>query len=159
MTPAERRHQIDQIRHLPDRLAALVNELTVEQLTTPYLPHEWTVAQNIHHLADAHMNGYIRMKLVVTEAQPILKPYDQDGWAQQPDANAAEVASSLTLLHCLHGRWVQWLETVPQPVWARTGHHLTAGVVSLDDLLQTYGLHGEAHLDQIRRTLAAQPSV
>lgn len=152
----QRQPYIDQMRALPHQLDALVRALTPEQLTTAYLPSEWTVAQNVHHLADSHMNSYIRCKLIATEDQPPLKPYDQDQWAQFPDATDAEVAISLALLHSLHTRWTTFWEQLPEQAWQRTGEHPVNGTVSLAQQLQLYAAHGLGHLEQITRTLAAQ---
>lgn len=159
LTDTERRARIAQIRALPEQLTALVQDLSPAQLTSAYLPGEWSVAQNVHHLADSHMNSYVRCKLIATEDQPPLKPYDQDRWALFADASAADLDDSLALLHGLHARWARFWESLPEHAWTRTGTHPERGVVSLDELLQTYAEHGLGHLDQIRRTLAAAARV
>ena len=156
MNTQMRRELIEKIRQLPAQIAQLVEGLTAEQLTTHYLPGEWTVAQNVHHLADSHINSYIRCKLIATEEQPPLKPYDQDLWANFADASGADVSDSLLLLKSLHARWVIFWETLPDDAWARVGHHLTSGPVTLDAQLAGYAAHGEAHIEQITRTLATQ---
>lgn len=158
LTDTERRALIAQIRALPEQLAALVQDLSPAQRTSAYLPGEWSVAQNVHHLADSHMNSYVRCKLIATEDRPPLKPYDQDRWALFADAGAADLDDSLALLRGLHARWARFWETLPDEAWARTGTHPERGVVSLDELLQSYAEHGLGHLDQIRRTLAAAKS-
>jgi hypothetical protein len=152
---AERAALIAGIRALPDALAELVGGLSPARLTTPYLAGEWTVAQNVHHLFDSHANSYIRCKLALTEDGPPFKPYDQDAWAALPDASAADIEVSLGLLRGLHARWARFWEALPDEAWARVGHHPQYGTMSLDDILRSYVAHGEGHLDQIRRTLAA----
>ncbi|HRW10582.1 MAG TPA: DinB family protein [Caldilineaceae bacterium] len=156
MTMQDRAVRIDQIRRLPQQIADLVAGLSAEQLTTHYLAGEWTVAQNVHHLVDSHMNSYIRCKLIATEENPTLKPYDQDQWAEFVDAQAADVSGSLVMLAQLHHRWVRFWETLPDEAWSRTGFHPENGTVTLDTQLISYAEHGEAHIDQITRTLAAQ---
>jgi len=158
LTAQQRQEHIHQIRMLPQQLEALVRDLSAEQLTTAYLPGEWTVAQNVHHLADSHMNSYIRCKLIATEEQPLLKPYDQDQWATFGDATSADIAGSLALLRHLHARWTIFWEQLREPAWQRTGHHPEDGIVSLEMQVQLYAAHGAVHLDQITRTLAAQHS-
>ena len=64
---------------------------TEQQLDTPYRPGGWTVRQVVHHVADSHMHSYIRFRLALTEDQPTIKPYDQDRWAELPDARTAPV--------------------------------------------------------------------
>ena len=105
LTLAERQDCIARLRRLPDQIAALVQPLTPAQMTAVTIPGEWTVAQNVHHLADSHMNAYIRVRLMLTEDRPPLKPYDQDEWAKLPDASAADVSDSLALLRGLPSSW------------------------------------------------------
>jgi hypothetical protein len=49
----------------------------------------------VHHLADAHMNWYIRPKLAVTEDLPTTKPYAEQLWAELADARNGPIESSL----------------------------------------------------------------
>ena len=156
MGEIDRAALIAAIAALPDQLEALVAQLSPEVLTTPFLKGEWSVAQNIHHLADSHANSFIRCKLILTEDHPTLKPYDQDAWAALPDASDAEVADSLLLLRGLHNRWTRFWQTLPADAWSRSGLHPHNGIMSLEHLLQVYAAHGRAHLDQIERTLAAR---
>jgi hypothetical protein len=153
---AQRQALIEAIAALPAQVAQLTAQLTAEQLTTPYLDGEWTVAQNVHHLVDSHMNSYIRCKLMATEDNPTLKPYDQDRWATFADARSANIAISLALLTSLHARWVEFWQELPDEAWERAGLHPESGPVTLADQLRTYAAHGAGHIDQITRTLAAQ---
>lgn len=153
----ERQALIEKIRSFPADLEALVAGLTADQLTTPALDGEWTIAQNVHHLPDSHMNSYIRCKLMATEDAPTLKPYDEKLWSQFADASGPDLTVSLALLQALHARWVIFWQTLPEEAWARPGYHPENKVtVTLADMLRDYVAHGEAHLEQIRRTLAAQ---
>lgn len=155
MNDMEREKLITAIDRLPEQLAALVGGLSTRELTTPFLAGEWTVAQNVHHLVDSHANSIIRCKLILTEENPTLKPYDQDAWAALPDASGPDVEVSLAILRGLHTRWVRFWRGLPPEAWGRTGFHPENGPLSLDSILRAYADHGEAHLDQIRRTLAA----
>lgn len=155
---SEQRDQwIAQIEQLPAQLTELVRPLSPSQLTTQFLANEWSVAQNIHHLADSHMNSYIRCKLIASEENPTLKPYDQDLWAAFGDAQQADVEISLQLLRSLHARWVQFWRELPEDAWQRIGFHPENGPISLISLVETYANHGLGHIDQIQRTLAAEP--
>lgn len=158
LTLEQRSILIEKLRSLPVQIERLVAPLTPYQLTTHFLPAEWSVAQNIHHLVDSHINSYIRCKLIATEDSPALKPYDQEQWAALPDAQQADLTASLTLLKGLHARWVTFWENLPEEDWTRTGMHPEHGHLSLAAILRIYAAHGEDHIEQITRTLAAQPS-
>ena len=151
-----RKEAIEKIRRLPQQVEDLVAGLSPQHLTAKPLPNEWTVAQNVHHLADSHINSYVRCKLMATEDNPTLKPYDEAAWARFADGSSADLSDSLALLKALHARWVHFWETLPEEAWQRTGLHPQSGEVTLARQLELYVSHGEAHLDQIRRTLAAR---
>ena len=153
----DRKALIEKIQRLPEQVAALVAGLSDEQMTTHFIEGEWTVAQNVHHLCDSHMNSYIRCKLMLTEDNPPLKPYDQDVWAALADASGADVVASLGLLAGLHTRWTTFWQNLPEDAWSRTGVHPESGLVTLADQLRLYAEHGEGHLRQMGNTLAAQP--
>ncbi len=154
-TAVERREMIARIRELPARLEAAVGGLSDAQLDEPGGEGEWSVRQVVHHLADAHMNGFIRMKLVLTEEKPILKPYDQERWAQLPDTTRVPIEPSMEILKGLHERWSVLLEGLPESAWHRPGVHLEAGLLTLDGLLSTFVGHGENHLQQIAKIRSA----
>ena len=156
LTNEQRRELIEKIRIFPAQLRAQVERLTDEQLTTHFLEGEWTVAQNVHHLADSHMNSFVRTRLILTEDRPALKPYDQNLWAELADSGTTALEESLSILEGLHRRWVRLFESLGEEQWRRAGLHPEIGEVTLDSILQIYAAHGEGHIDQINRTLAAQ---
>ncbi len=146
---------VARIREFPARLESAVGGLSEVQMDEPGGDGEWSVRQVVHHLADAHMNGFIRMKLVLTEEKPILKPYDQERWAELPDTTRVPIDPSLEILRGLHERWSSLLEGLPESAWQRSGVHLEAGLLTLDSLLSTFVGHGENHLQQIAQIRAA----
>jgi hypothetical protein len=149
LTAAERAERIRKISALPAALRSAVAGLTDARLDTPYRDGGWTVRQVVHHLADSHMNAFVRMKLILTETHPTLKPYDQNAWALMPDGKNAPIGASLALLEGLHERWTAMLGRVGEKDWARTALHPERGEITLDSLLQTYAGHGEKHVGHI----------
>src|SRR4051812_47971582 len=100
------------IKFLPQHLENAVLNLDEAQLDTPYREGGWTVKQLVHHVADSHMNAYIRFKLALTEVNPTIKPYEEALWAEMQDSAAVPINVSLTLLHALHTRWYSVLENM-----------------------------------------------
>ncbi|HWO58289.1 MAG TPA: putative metal-dependent hydrolase [bacterium] len=149
LSAAERQELIEKMRQLPDQIEAAVRGLNDAQLDTPYGPGKWTVRQVAHHLADSHMNAIIRMKLVLAEDNPTLKPYNQDDWARFEDAAKLPVAPSLSIIRGVHERMVHMLRQAPESAFRRTAHHPEHGTITLDDLVGIYGRHGEKHCGQI----------
>jgi hypothetical protein len=140
-----------EIAHAPAAFRAAIRGLTDQQLDTPYRPEGWTVRQVVHHTADSHLNAYIRCRLALTEAEPTIKPYFEERWAELPDAKGPLVEDSLRLLESSHARWVQLMRSLVPSDFARTflhpehpGHPL-----SLDWLVSQYAWHGRHHAAHI----------
>ncbi len=141
---------IDEMSITPDVIAALADEMTPEQLNTPYRDGGWTAAQVVHHLADSHMNAYIRTRFALVEDNFTVQPYDENRWAQFPDAGDADVTTSLSILDGLHARWVTLLRTLGPDDFARKLHHPERGPMTIDTLTQLYAWHGKHHAGHLR---------
>lgn len=154
ITPAARAAAVEEISALPAKLCAAVAGLSDAQLDTPYREGGWTVRQVVHHVADSHMNAYIRLRLALTETEPTIKPYEESEWAKLEDAAHAPVEISLKLLEPLHDRWVRLLKTVKTEQFARPLRHPEAGLRNVDWLLFLYAWHGRhhtAHVTELRK--------
>jgi len=145
----DRLRLIDAIDQTPANLRAAVEDLSEQQLDTPYRPGGWTVRQVTHHVPDSHMNAYIRFRLAVTEDEPTIKPYDESRWAELADARTAPVETSLTLLEALHLRWAMLLRSLSHVDFARQFRHPELGTVSLDKNLALYAWHGRHHVAHV----------
>jgi DinB superfamily len=142
---------IRQISQLPNKLAELVSDWADDRLDTPYRPDGWTVRQTMHHLADSHINAYVRTKLLLTEDNPTIKPYEQQHWAELPDSRLP-VAPSLLILSNVHLRWGAMLGNLPAEAFARTYFHPgDQRTFTLTEVLGLYAWHGEHHYQHIRR--------
>jgi hypothetical protein len=145
---ARRVELIGELEQLPARLRALVSGMNEAQRETRY--KNWTVRQIIHHLADSHVNGYVRFRLALTEDNPALKRYDETRWAELADAKTADVELSLRLLESLHGRWVLLMRSLTAAEFERTFFHSERQrEFRLDEVLAIYAHHCRHHSGQI----------
>lgn len=146
------------IRYLPNHLENAVLNLDEHQLETAYRPEGWTIKQLVHHVADSHMNAYIRFKLGLTEINPVIKPYDEAEWAKLNDTKNLPINISITLLFALHARWVEVLENIKEEEWSRTVFHPEQNKeITLWHLLGMYawhGLHHTAHITALRERMS-----
>ncbi len=148
-TEEQRRKRIASIAEAPKRFRAAVAGLSDAQLETPYREGGWTVPQVIHHVADSHMNAYIRTKWALTESEPTIKPYDEKSWAELEDAKRAPLEPSLVLLDSLHDRWTRFLRSLRPDDYARTFRHPEHGLRTVDWAVQLYEWHGRHHAAHI----------
>lgn len=155
LSAEERLAMIDILRDLPLALRMATNDLSEQQLLTPYRDGGWTVAQVVHHLADSHLNSYIRFKLTLTEENPVIKPYEEALWAELPEAKSSEIEVSLRLLESLHARFVLMLEAMKDDEWNRTFFHPASNrTMPLYVVLALYAWHSEHHLSHITQLRA-----
>lgn len=152
LSPERRRELIDQLAAAPGLFREAVKDLSGVQLDTPYRLGGWTVRQLIHHLADSHLNAYVRFKLTLSEDQPTIKPYDEERWAELADTPATPPRVSLDLLSYLHERWVILLRSLTEEEWRRAYYHPEQEMLfSLDEALCMYAWHGAHHTAHVTR--------
>jgi uncharacterized damage-inducible protein DinB len=154
VTAAKRRQWLRQMAETPNRLADAVSGLDDRQLDTSYREGGWTPRQVVHHLADAHMNGFVRFKLALTEERPPIKTYEETLWAETADGREAPAELSVRLLAALHERWTILLESVTDPQFRGCAFsHPDRGLMTLDKAIQLYawhGIHHAAHITGLR---------
>jgi hypothetical protein len=147
----ELRDRLLDIRFMTQSLEHTVSNLDEFQLDTPYRDGGWTVKQVVHHLADSHMNAFIRCKLALTEDNPIIKPYNQNTWVNTPDAANVPINVSITLLHALHLRWHELFINLTEKDFDRTVMHPEyKRQMSLWFILGLYAWHGKHHIAQVQ---------
>lgn len=138
------------IQFLPQHMENAILDLDKRQLDTPYREGGWTVHQLVHHVADSHMNAYIRFKLGLTEVNPTIKPYDEAKWAEMEDTKTLPVNISLTILHALHTRWTAILKSMTRGELDRTLFHPEhKKEMTLWYLLGLYAWHSKHHVAHI----------
>lgn len=149
LTPSERAAALDILATTPARLRLAVAGLTAAQLDTPYRPDGWTVRQVVHHVADSHINAYLRTKFALSDPGTTIKPYPEAAWAEMADSRTAPVTLSLGLLDSLHERWLIVLTGVTASQWSQTIQHPDRGPMTLDDVVAMYEWHSRHHLAHI----------
>ncbi|WP_420849533.1 YfiT family bacillithiol transferase [Paenibacillus montanisoli] len=150
ISEGQRAAWIEDINALPALLRSAVSGLSEEQLDTPYRDGGWTVRQVVHHIADSHMNSFIRFKLSLTEDNPTIRPYYEDRWAELADTKSAPIELSLSLIEALHERWSRLLGSLSEKDYCRTFFHPESKrTFRLDYNLGVYAWHGKHHLAHI----------
>lgn len=148
-TNEQRKVWIDDIAAIPQTVRLAVQNLTPEQLHTPYRPGGWTIQQVVHHMADNDMNAYIRFKRALTEDNPTIGSYREKLWAELDDYRDTPVETSLALMKSLHSRFANLLRSLQPSHFERMFTSQALGVMTLDVALQRYAWHGRHHTAHI----------
>ncbi|MGE6631770.1 YfiT family bacillithiol transferase [Bacillus sp. NPDC077027] len=137
------------LEDIPKQLKEATKHLTKAQLDTPYRPEGWTIRQVVHHMADTHMNAYLRFKIAITEEAPHIRPFDQQRFAELPDSKAP-IEISLQLIDILHAKWVLLLEGMNDSDFEKTYYHpVYQKTIALYHATGMYVWHSKHHLAHI----------
>ncbi|HEY0090983.1 MAG TPA: putative metal-dependent hydrolase [Flavobacterium sp.] len=140
---------IDSIAKFPSKIIYETNNLTEDQLNTPYRPQGWTIRQVVHHCADSHINSLVRFKWALTEETPTIKPYEEALWAELADCKMP-LAASYKILEGVHQRWVVLLNSLDGHALAKGFIHPNHGrELKLPEVIGIYAWHCNHHLAHI----------
>ena len=148
ITPELKTQWIEQLEAAPVRARSSIEGLSESQLSTKY--RNWTIRQIIHHLADSHVNCYVRFKWALTEEEPTIKAYNETLWSEVIDARTVPPECSLTILEGIHSRWCALVRKLADEQMQRGFFHPELDrVVTLNEALPSYVWHVDHHLAQI----------
>ena len=148
---SQKKNLIADIQFLPNELEQAIENLDEAQLHTPYRDGGWTVHQLVHHIADSHMNSFIRFKLALTEDNPTIKPYDENAWSEMADVQKEPINVSITLIYALHKRWLTLLQNMSDADFEKTLFNpQRRGQLTLWEMLGIYAWHGKHHVAHIK---------
>jgi len=145
---------IETIKQFPSKLENATKDLSDAQLNLVYRPDGWTIAQVVNHVADSHMNAYVRCKLALTESHPKVVGYQEALWAETSDASSTNIQPSLQILKGLHSRWTQMWNSMEAQDFEKKYHHLGySSDWTLMSVLNLYAWHSEHHLAHVHQAI------
>lgn len=127
-----------------------VDGITPEELDRRPPSGAWTAREIAHHLADSETMGYIRLRRLLAEDDPVIAGYDEPEWARRLHYDRP-IEASLAVLGAVRAASHQLLLALEPAEWERAGTHSESGAYSVDRWLGIYAEHSHEHADQIRR--------
>lgn len=138
------------IEAAPFRLKERIASLNEEELELKYREGSWTIRQIVHHLADSHMNMWIRVKHILTQENPTIQPYNQNLWADSVDYKTADLNNSLMIFEGIQNRFSNLIKHLNESDFKRTYFHPEYNKqYELGEVIQLYAWHGIHHVSQI----------
>ncbi len=148
---AETQENIKAIEGLPTMLTNVAAKLSNSQLKKSYRDGGWNAQQIIHHIADSHSNALTRVKLALTENNPVIKPYDQNAWAVLADVDSTPIEVSMQMTEAIHIRFTNLLKSMTEADFKKKYTHPEYNKeFQLDELVALYAWHGKHHCGQLK---------
>ena len=133
----------------------LLSGLTEAELGQRYRPGSWTVHQLVHHTADAHLHGLVRLSYGLAEQPYTIQPMNENAWLALP-TTAAPVQHALTLLDALNLRWTALLRGTDPGALDVQIIHPQEGPQTLWRLVAKHDWHLRHHLAHAQRALGLE---
>src|SRR6516225_104086 len=127
------------------RLRQAVSGLTQEDLTARPGPGDWSILENIVHLADSDAISIDRMKRMLTEDNPALLYADETAYVERLFSHDQSLEDALVLFEVGRLHFARVLRKLPDEAFERTGTHNRRGVVTVGHMVQDYVEHVDHH--------------
>lgn len=140
-----------------------VFELTDAMLDTAFLPSagvgRWPARVLLGHLADAELLLVHRMRRIAAEDGPVLAVWDEHapidaGLYGTPETGARyPVGAFIAVIHSLRKWHAEWMGTLSDGQWERTGLHPERGAVTIRSIADYATWHLEHHAGFLRKKI------
>ncbi len=149
MDTAERARLIERYRDGHRALTEALEGITEDELDRS-VDGEWTPRQVAHHVADSEMMSAIRLRRLLTEAEPVIFGYDEKAFAEKLTADRP-IAPSVEAVRWARETSAQLLDRMTEDDWKIVGTHTESGRYGAEDWLRIYAAHAHDHAAQIKR--------
>jgi hypothetical protein len=151
----ERAKLIDQYADGPRRLRAALATVPKEALQWRPKPGEWSAHEVVVHCADSETQSASRIRVLISEKDPLIQGYDQEQWARDFDYHAHPLEAALAAVDGVRANTATLIRRLPESAWGKVGRHSESGRYTAEDWLQIYADHLENHARQIEANVTA----
>jgi len=143
---------IDALRNTVSDLVALTAGRTPRELL--HVPRgEWSAGDVVAHIADNEMVYGVRIRMVLTDENPMLVGYDEQAWSSRLQMADLSTAGAIERFRVVRDSNIRLLESLEVAEWSRRGKHVDKGELTMGDIVELLVGHDRTHLDRIRKLL------
>ena len=155
LTSAERASLIEQYADGPRRLREALSRVPPEAVKWRPKPGEWSAHEVVVHCSDSETQSASRVRVVLSEKDPVILGYDEAQWARDFDYHAHPLDVALVTVDAVRANTTALLRRLPESAWAKVGRHTESGRYTAEDWLTIYADHLENHARQIEANVTA----
>ena len=149
-TTEERQRKIESYGEAHQVLIEALAQFPREMWQYRPTPDRWTIHEIVVHITDSEANSYIRGRRFIAEPGTQISAYDEMRWATALHYHDQSTEAALELFKWLRGNTYELIKSLPAEVWGNTLEHSEAGLMTMDDWLDTYERHIPDHIAQMR---------
>lgn len=151
MTREEFQSLIQSLEDTPQIVQQLTNNLQDEQRTWKPSAEEFSVLENVCHLADLEREGYgVRITKLITEDAPLMQDFDGGRVARERDYNRQDFSTALRDFTGAREEALRTVRALSTEQLERSGTLEGAGTITLSRLLEMMREHDHSHLEELR---------
>src|SRR6516162_7788480 len=128
------------------RLRQAVSGLTQEDVTARPGPGDWSILENVVHLADSDCISIDRMKRMLTEDNPTLLYVDESAYVDDLCCHEQSLEDALTYFDIGRRQFARVLRKLSNEAFERRGTHNRRGTVTVGAMVKDYIAHVDHHL-------------
>lgn len=155
LTSEQRQRLIQQYADGPRRLRAALATVPPPALTWRPAPGEWSAHEVVVHCSDSETQSASRIRVLISEKDPVIQGYDEAQWARDFDYHAHPLDVALATVDAVRANTAALLLRLPEAAWSKVGRHTESGRYTGEDWLGIYAEHLEVHARQIEANVAA----
>lgn len=142
----------DALRSTVKDLVALTANRTPRDLA--HAPKgEWSAAQVAAHIADNEIVYAVRVRMILTDENPLLVGFDEQAWSARLTMSDVNVAGSIERFRVMRDANIRLFDSLEPAEWSRAGTHADKGELTLADIVDLLIAHDRTYLDAIRKLL------
>jgi hypothetical protein len=147
---AEREWLLAKLEAMPAFLQAALGGLSAAEAVVPGPNGRFSPVEQCWHLSDLEREGYgVRIRRLLTEADPLLPDFDGARVAQERQYKALSLALGLQAFAEARSANLSLLRSVAPSDWERPGRQEGAGVIALCDVPAMMAEHDASHRSEI----------
>lgn len=140
---------LKQLAQTPATLGRLLKGLDADGWKRSYGAGKWTIRQIVAHLRDCEIAYGMRCRLMISEPNATLTPFDQDRWADATRYAKQDGKQAYETLKLLRATNLEMLKLAGKEALARGGIHGEYGAITVAQMARHILAHDRNHLAQV----------
>lgn len=150
----DRQELLDRLRRFPDRVTALIEDVSVDTLRKAGCGGQWGAVEILAHLRDFDAETLRRLDRILTEDDPELEEFDPDLMAIERGYAQEDPFEALAAFRELREELVERLSQLDDVQWARTARHPEFGRITLAELIERLTQYDQEAYRRLRDVLS-----